>query len=171
MPVFRWFEFTYPIFECKCVNSISEQIFFYLCKRWTIFRNNKNNQNMQVTRVIYRLATQTTSLRHTSNFNNAYCTLSSSVRPRCLQQPPLPGKSTVYYSQSTEQQKTVWQIYYLSPLIRTLSIINKKIWNNGFEWTLIWLFGINTTHTIFLIDHHKFICYRSLHHPQSAYEN
>ncbi|KAJ6638778.1 hypothetical protein Bhyg_11516 [Pseudolycoriella hygida] len=62
---------------------------------------------MQATRVIYRLVSQTTALRHTSNcgYNNAYCALTSSVaRPRFLQQLDKPA---VYYSQSTEQQKKV----------------------------------------------------------------
>lgn len=68
---------------------------------------------MQATRVIYRLVSQTNSLRHPSHssYQNAYCTLSSSVaRPRCLQHLV---KSAVYYSQSTEQQRTV-RILFIS---------------------------------------------------------
>lgn len=81
---------------------------------------------MQVTRVIYRLVSQTTSLRHTSHssYNNAYCTLSSSVaRPRCLQHLV---KQAVYYSQSTEQQRTV-RVFFISVIMIVLFINSNDI--------------------------------------------
>lgn len=67
---------------------------------------------MQVTRVIYRLVSQTNLLRHTSHsgYNNAYCTLSSSVvRPRCLQHL---GVSAVHYSQSTVRRIFLLSVDY-----------------------------------------------------------
>lgn len=79
---------------------------------------------MQVTRVIYRLATQTTSLRHTSHssYNNAYCTLSPSsssvARPRCSQHF---GKAAAYYSQSTDQQRTVRSFIFICGTITIIA--------------------------------------------------
>jgi len=80
---------------------------------------------MQVTRVIYRLVSQTTALRQShSSYNNAYCSLSSSVaRPRCLQQSV---KSAVYYSQSTEQQRK-------SKMSGSAKILHQNLWESDPE--------------------------------------